>query len=402
MAIEVQRSAAPKQQQKQHTASSKSNRKAAATTKDKAQTTKAAQAAASCTNSSTKSTNQQQKKQKKHRKQQHQQHKHEKQQQKQHKCEKQQHKQQRKQQQKQWDQQDAATTKAALYIKLEGRSNTNSDKSSTNILEGPKRQVCVLHNNNSKEAGCKEANPEQLRPRSVGPEGRVREEEERGPVEFRWYQQILSQLVGQRGLINCHIVLDIFEGQTLQKVWVRRAAARKQQQAAVSAQTAQTTTSQEVWSRKRVVPWKFGCVRSLFFWMQAQFVICFSRKSIVKLFVTFSREDPQREKKSERNGGGEGWRRSREGPRKVAPKGGPERWGPGLLGPEEWRLERYRLKVQAQTWKKCAPKGGGAQNFALFRSPATVSFFLSRGRFVEFWWWPRPSNVHVWSSRAVV
>ena len=80
------------------------------------------------------------------------------------------------------------------------------------------------------------------------------------------------------------------------------------------------------------------------------------------------------------------------GPRKG---GAPKGWGPERVGPR----------------KGGAPKGWGAQNFALFLPfPATIiflSFFLLSpgGPFVEFWWCFEaqvPSNVHVWSSRAVV
>ena len=82
------------------------------------------------------------------------------------------------------------------------------------------------------------------------------------------------------------------------------------------------------------------------------------------------------------------WMLNFEGPRRVeAPKGG---------GPEGWRARR----VGADRW--------GGQNFALFPpSPAKMFFLLSlslgvfRGILVVFEALGR-SNVHVWSSRAVV
>ena len=88
-----------------------------------------------------------------------------------------------------------------------------------------------------------------------------------------------------------------------------------------------------------------------------------------------------------KGGGPEGW-----GPRRVgAPKGGgPEGWGPEGWGPEGW-----------------GPEGWGPEGWRFFfPSPATVfilfslSFGPSRGILV--FEAPGRSNVHVWSSRAVV
>ena len=80
------------------------------------------------------------------------------------------------------------------------------------------------------------------------------------------------------------------------------------------------------------------------------------------------------------------------GPRRVGPRGvGPRGVGPRRVGP-----------------RRVGPRMVGAQNFALFfPSPATVfilfslSFGLFRGILVVFEA-PGRSNMHVWSSRAVV
>ena len=84
-----------------------------------------------------------------------------------------------------------------------------------------------------------------------------------------------------------------------------------------------------------------------------------------------------------------GWRRV--GARKSGgPKGGGQKWGP-----ERWSFEGW------------GPKGGRPKNSRFFPSPAAkfVLFFplwgSSRGFLVVFEA-PGHSNVHVWSSRAVV
>ena len=111
----------------------------------------------------------------------------------------------------------------------------------------------------------------------------------------------------------------------------------------------------------------------------------------------------------------------RVGPRRVRPRrvGGPnlEKVGPRWVGPERVGPRRVEPRKgggaervgprKGVAPKGGAPKGGEAQNFALFLTfPATVSLFLclSGGLLVKFWWCfeaPGRSNVHVWSSRAV-
>ena len=77
-------------------------------------------------------------------------------------------------------------------------------------------------------------------------------------------------------------------------------------------------------------------------------------------------------------------------------KWGPEGWGPEGWGPEGWGPEGW------------GPEGWGARNFALFFPFPTTKFGLffplwgsSRGILVVFEA-PGRSNVHVWSSWAVV
>ena len=103
---------------------------------------------------------------------------------------------------------------------------------------------------------------------------------------------------------------------------------------------------------------------------------------------------------------------------------GPEGWRPRRVGPEVWRPRRVEAPKGGPR-RAVAPKGGGpnlekvgpprvgsrtvgAQNFALFFPlPPNVfdyfslSFGLFRGILVVFEV-PVCSNVHVWSSRAVV
>ena len=83
----------------------------------------------------------------------------------------------------------------------------------------------------------------------------------------------------------------------------------------------------------------------------------------------------------------------------MGPRGwGPEGWGPEGWGPERWRARRVG-----------GPKGGKAQNFALFFFPCPAAKFVlffplwgsSRGILVVFEA-PGRSIVHVWSSWAVV
>ena len=85
---------------------------------------------------------------------------------------------------------------------------------------------------------------------------------------------------------------------------------------------------------------------------------------------------------------------------------GPEGWSPEGWSPEGWSPEGWSPEGWSpEGW---SPEGWGAQNFALFfPSPATkfFLFFPLYSLLVEFWWClkrRRPSNVHVWSSRAVV
>ena len=77
--------------------------------------------------------------------------------------------------------------------------------------------------------------------------------------------------------------------------------------------------------------------------------------------------------------------------KKWEPEGRGQKWGPERWGPEGW-----------------GPEGWGAQNFALFFPSPAAKFVLffplwgsSRGILVVFEA-PGHSNVHVWSSRAVV
>ena len=89
-------------------------------------------------------------------------------------------------------------------------------------------------------------------------------------------------------------------------------------------------------------------------------------------------------------GGWRGW--GPHGPMKW----GPEEWGPEGWGPEGWGPEGWGPR-----------KVGGPKFRAFFPSPAAkfVLFFplwgSSRGILVVFEA-PGRSNVHVWSSRAVV
>ena len=57
-----------------------------------------------------------------------------------------------------------------------------------------------------------------------------------------------------------------------------------------------------------------------------------------------------------------------------------------------------------RTQKKPRLEGWKAQNFALLFSSSAPTFLLSGGLLVEFWCFlkARTSNVHAWSSRAVV
>ena len=86
--------------------------------------------------------------------------------------------------------QQHTTRKARIKQQQKLQNSIKSSKSSTNILEGQKRQGCVFHNDNSsKEARMRGPNPEKKRPRGVGPRRVVageEEEEERLPVEIRW------------------------------------------------------------------------------------------------------------------------------------------------------------------------------------------------------------------------
>ena len=81
-----------------------------------------------------------------------------------------------------------------------------------------------------------------------------------------------------------------------------------------------------------------------------------------------------------------------EGPKLWGPEGwGPEGWGPEGWGPEGWGPERWGPKI-SRFFFPLPP-----QFFILF----SLSFGLFRGILVVFEA-PGPSNVHVWSSRAVV
>ena len=86
--------------------------------------------------------------------------------------------------------------------------------------------------------------------------------------------------------------------------------------------------------------------------------------------------------------GPRGW-----GPKAGAPKGGERGSEPRkICFPEEW-----------------GSKGGRGAKISRFFSPSPATIFflssISLGVLVEFWWCLEPqgpSNVHVWSSRAVV
>ena len=106
--------------------------------------------------------------------------------------------------------------------------------------------------------------------------------------------------------------------------------------------------------------------------------------------------------------GPEGWRRV--GPRRVGPPprvGGQtqKKWGPEVVGPR--RVGARRVGPRRVGPRRVGPRRVGAQNFALF-FPLPSQFFifsLSFGLFREIlvvFEAPVRSNVHVWSSRAVV
>ena len=60
--------------------------------------------------------------------------------------------------------------KLSIMLQKNGKNSIKNNKSSKNILEGQKRQGCVLSHNNSCQGGREcgsEANPEQLKPRGV-------------------------------------------------------------------------------------------------------------------------------------------------------------------------------------------------------------------------------------------
>ena len=99
-------------------------------------------------------------------------------------------------------------------------------------------------------------------------------------------------------------------------------------------------------------------------------------------------------------------------PRKVGPEGwGPEGWaprkvGPRRVGPKGWCPEGWHPRVGHR--RVGQRRVGEAQNFALFFPPRHnfLSFFSLLGvlscNFGGFFEASGRSNVHVWSSRAVV
>ena len=128
---------------------------------------------------------------------------------------------QQKRQQKQHEQQEKHYTTSKARIKWQQNMAKQHKKQhkQQKHLEGQKRQVCFSHNNNrqtARRAECGEPNPEQSRQEVWDPEGWEGGEEERG--NSVGYQQILFQLVEVKGVpINVKNVIDILEGQTLQR-----------------------------------------------------------------------------------------------------------------------------------------------------------------------------------------
>ena len=105
-----------------------------------------------------------------------------------------------------------------------------------------------------------------------------------------------------------------------------------------------------------------------------------------------------------------GWRRG-GGQKGGGPKGGgPEGWGPEGRGPEGWGPNPEKVGATRVGPRRVGPRRVGGPKFRVFfffPCPAAkfVFFSLSGGLLVEFWWCLKRrgrSNVHVWSSRAVV
>ena len=316
--------------------------------------------------SNTRQEHHQQKQQKKQLNQQRRQHKHEKKQQKQHKQQEKQH-----------------TTRKASIKQQQTMAKTaqNSNKSSTDILEGQTRQGCVFHNSSSKEARMRREG--RGKPRKI--------EAKRCGVEFRWYQQILSQLVEVKAVpINCKIVLDIFEGLTATTSRIRSNTNSTNNPEKVRAKRCGSLRGRGASSRGISVVFEAfffldtSKICNLFFFgglrrggqINCKIVLVIlqkppgsTRQPESPKHHQNSTEDPQRDKKSE-NGSGRG-----EKERNFRRSGG----------------------------RGVRPEGWGAQNFAFFffHSPATI-FILSSSRGILVFEAPGRSNVHVWSSRAVV